>query len=49
MFAHLGNEFSGQSLFADGDMIQMMRTFRVFEIAIAPDGSKLSDPEHAGQ
>ena len=45
MFAHLGNEFSGQSLFADGDMLQMMRIFRVFEVAIAADGSKLSDPE----
>ena len=44
MFAHLGNEFSGQSLFADGDMIQMMRIFRVFDVAIAPDGSKLGDP-----
>jgi 3-hydroxyacyl-[acyl-carrier-protein] dehydratase len=44
MFAHLGNEFSGQSLFADGDMVQMMRIFRVFEVGIAADGSKLLDP-----
>jgi len=44
MFAHLGNEFSDQSLFADGDMLQMMRAFRVYEIAVAPDGSKLCDP-----
>ncbi|MDR3183453.1 MAG: hypothetical protein LBT89_11165, partial [Planctomycetaceae bacterium] len=45
MFAHLGNEFAGQSLFADGDMLQMMRLFRVFEVGIAADGSKLLDPE----
>jgi 3-hydroxyacyl-[acyl-carrier-protein] dehydratase len=47
MFAHLGNEFSGQSLFADGDMVQMMRLLRVFEVATAPDGSKLVAPEEA--
>jgi len=45
MFAHLGNEFSTQTLFADGDMMQMMRLLRVFEVAIAPDGSKLLDPD----
>ena len=45
MFAHLGDEFSDQSLFADGDMIQMLRVFRAFEVAVAPDGSKLRDPE----
>ena len=45
MFAHLGDEFSDQSLFAEGDMVQMMRLFRVFEVAIAPDGSRIGDPE----
>ena len=45
MFAHLGSEFSSQSLFADGDMLQMMRIFRVFEVAVAPDGSRLLDPD----
>ena len=45
MFAHLGHEFSGQSLFADGDMVQMMRLLRVFEVAVAQDGSKMSEPE----
>lgn len=45
MFAHLGQEFSAQSLFADGDMMQMMRVFRAFEVAVAPDGTKLGDPE----
>ena len=44
MFAHLGDKFSGQSLFADGDMVQMLRIFRAFEVAVAPDGSKLCDP-----
>jgi len=44
MFAHLGDEFSSQSLFADGDMLQMMRIFRVFEVAVAPDGTKIGDP-----
>ena len=45
MFAHLGQAFSGQSLFADGDLLQMMRIFRTFEVGIAADGSKLVDPE----
>jgi 3-hydroxyacyl-[acyl-carrier-protein] dehydratase len=45
MFAHLGDAFSDQSLFADGDMLQMMRTFRVFEVAVALDGSRLQDPD----
>jgi len=44
MFSHLGNEFSDQSLFADGDMVQMLRIFRAFEVAVAADGSKLVDP-----
>ncbi|MGL4593146.1 MAG: 3-hydroxyacyl-ACP dehydratase FabZ family protein [Thermoguttaceae bacterium] len=44
MFAHLGNAFSDKSLFDDGDMIEMMRIFRVFEVGIAADGSKLIDP-----
>ena len=45
MFAHLGSAFSDQSLFADGDMLQMMRIFRAFEVGIAIDGSRLVDPE----
>ncbi|MDR0705092.1 MAG: beta-hydroxyacyl-ACP dehydratase [Planctomycetaceae bacterium] len=45
MFAHLGQAFSDQSLFADGDMLDMMRLFRVFEVGIAADGTKLLDPE----
>ncbi|MDR1484698.1 MAG: beta-hydroxyacyl-ACP dehydratase [Planctomycetaceae bacterium] len=45
MFAHLGDEFAGQSLFADGDMIDMMRLFRVFEVGVGTDGKKLIPPE----
>jgi 3-hydroxyacyl-[acyl-carrier-protein] dehydratase len=48
MFAHLGNNFADQSLFEDGDMVQMMRVFRVYEVGVAVDGSKLIDPEYAG-
>ncbi|GHT22093.1 beta-hydroxyacyl-ACP dehydratase [Planctomycetales bacterium] len=44
MFAHLGSEFAGQSLFDDGDMLDMMRVFRAFDVGIAADGSKLLDP-----
>lgn len=47
MFAHLGQAFSDQSLFADGDMLDMMRLFRVFEIGVNTDGSKMIDPELA--
>jgi 3-hydroxyacyl-[acyl-carrier-protein] dehydratase len=45
MFAHLGQAFSDQSLFADDDLLNMMRSFRVFEIGINTDGSKMIDPE----
>jgi 3-hydroxyacyl-[acyl-carrier-protein] dehydratase len=45
MFAHLGDDFAGQSLFADGDMIDMMRLFRVFEIGVDINGKKLMPPE----
>ena len=47
MFAHLGNAFSDRSLFADGDMLQMMRVFRAFEVGVNDDGSKMMDPELA--
>ena len=46
MFAHLSTSaaFSDQSLFADGDLLEMMRIFRAYEIGIAADGSKLLPP-----
>jgi 3-hydroxyacyl-[acyl-carrier-protein] dehydratase len=44
MFAHLGGDFADQSLFADGDMIDMLRLFRTFEVGVSADGSKLADP-----
>lgn len=44
MFAHLGQAFSDQSLFADGDMLDMMRIFRAYEVGINTDGSKMLDP-----
>ncbi len=44
MFAHLGNEFADQSLFADGDMLDMMRIFRAFDVGVNVDGSKMIDP-----
>ncbi|MDR0870783.1 MAG: beta-hydroxyacyl-ACP dehydratase [Planctomycetaceae bacterium] len=44
MFAHLGQAFAGQSLFADGDMLDMMRTFRVFDVGTNADGTKMPDP-----
>ncbi|MDR2440445.1 MAG: beta-hydroxyacyl-ACP dehydratase [Planctomycetaceae bacterium] len=47
MFAHLGQAFSDQSLFADGDMLDMMRLFRVFEVGVAADGTKLLDPDYS--
>ncbi|MDR1477966.1 MAG: beta-hydroxyacyl-ACP dehydratase [Planctomycetaceae bacterium] len=45
MFAHLGGNFADQSLFADGDMIEMMRLLRVFEVGIGVDGKKLTPPK----
>jgi 3-hydroxyacyl-[acyl-carrier-protein] dehydratase len=44
MFAHLGSEFEDQSLFADGDMLDMLRIFRAFEVGVNADGSKMLDP-----
>jgi 3-hydroxyacyl-[acyl-carrier-protein] dehydratase len=47
MFAHLSINaaLSDQTLFADGDLIEMMRIFRVYEVGIAADGSKLLPPK----
>ncbi|MDR2762115.1 MAG: beta-hydroxyacyl-ACP dehydratase [Planctomycetaceae bacterium] len=45
MFAHLGGDFNEQSLFADGDMIAMMRLFRVFEVGVDTEGKKLIPPD----
>ncbi len=47
MFAHLSASaaFSDKSLFADGDLFEMMRIFRAYEIGVAADGSKLLPPE----
>jgi 3-hydroxyacyl-[acyl-carrier-protein] dehydratase len=45
MFAHLGSEFSDQSLYADGDMMQLMQIVRAYDVAVAADGNKLSVPE----
>ncbi len=44
MFAHLGSAFADQSLFADGDMLDMMRIFKAFEVGVQADGSKMIDP-----
>jgi len=46
MFVHLRASlaFSDQSLFADGDLPDMMRIFRAYEIGVAADGSKLLPP-----
>ncbi len=44
MFAHLGSEFADRSLFADGDMLDMMRIFRAFDVGVNVDGSKMIDP-----
>ncbi len=49
MFAHLGGAFADQSLFADGDMLDMMRIFRAFEVGVNVDGSKMIDPELIAQ
>ena len=45
MFAHLGSDFADQSLFADGDMLDMMRIFRAYEVGVNVDGTKMIDPE----
>jgi 3-hydroxyacyl-[acyl-carrier-protein] dehydratase len=45
IFAHLGQAFSDQSLFADGDMLEMMRLLRVYEVGVNADGSRLIDPK----
>ncbi len=44
MFAHLGSAFSDQSLFADGDMLDMLRIFRAFEVGVNVDGTRMIDP-----
>lgn len=43
MFAHLGQAFADQSLFAEGDMLDMMRTFRAFEVGVNADGTLMRE------
>ncbi|MGL6196284.1 MAG: 3-hydroxyacyl-ACP dehydratase FabZ family protein [Thermoguttaceae bacterium] len=38
------NSFEDTTLFADGDLIDMMRIFGAYDVGIASDGSKLIDP-----
>ncbi len=46
VFAHLTDlAHKNTTLFADGDLLEMMRIFKAYEIGTAVDGSKLLDPE----
>ncbi len=45
VFAYLTEGFSEKQLFEEGDLIDMMRNFRAFEVGRNADGSPLRDPE----
>ena len=40
-FAHVDESFAGKSLFKAGQMYDMVRTWGVFEVGKAADGSRL--------
>jgi len=45
VFAHLREGFSKTTLFAEGNMYEMMRLFGVYEIGVDENGNRLLDPE----
>jgi hypothetical protein len=44
VFAHLQKGFTDTTLFAEGNLIDMMRIFGVYEIGVDSDGNRLIDP-----
>ena len=44
VFAFLNENFADQSLFQDGDMVDMLRFYGVFRIGVDADGNKLQEP-----
>ena len=44
VFAHLEGELGQKTLFNPGDLLQMMRVLRAFEVGHAANGSRLTEP-----
>lgn len=44
-FAHLAGAHHETQLFADGDLLQMMRILRAYEVGRTADGEPIKDPE----
>jgi len=44
VFAHLGDDFQGRTLFEPVVFLGMMRILRAYEVGRAPDGSRLVEP-----
>ncbi|MDO4585964.1 MAG: 3-hydroxyacyl-ACP dehydratase FabZ family protein [Planctomycetia bacterium] len=44
VFAHLGADFLGKSLFAEGDLEDLVRAYGMYDIGIKQDGTRILDP-----
>ncbi|MCL2348498.1 MAG: beta-hydroxyacyl-ACP dehydratase [Planctomycetaceae bacterium] len=47
VFAHLQNDFAETTLFEEGNLVDMMRVFGVYDIGIDENGHRLRDPRTA--
>lgn len=47
VFAHLGEEFNGKSLYGDDDLYDLVRGFGMYEIGVQEDGGPILDPKLA--
>lgn len=45
MFAHLDDRFPDE-IFGKHDLLQMLRTFRLYDVAVDPEGNPLQIPEY---
>ncbi|MDO5554313.1 MAG: beta-hydroxyacyl-ACP dehydratase [Planctomycetia bacterium] len=44
IFAHLGEDFAGRDLFAEGELEDLVRAYGMYDIGVMPDGSRIPDP-----
>lgn len=44
VFAHLGADFTGKPLFADGELEDLFRTYGIYDVGVKADGTPLDDP-----
>ena len=46
VFAYLGDQFKNVELFTDAELMKMLRSLRLFEVGVNPDGTPIEIPQH---